>query len=108
MRPTLDERGVKIVTISTDRPEELKRGRRRHGLQATMLSDRDLVATDRFGLRNRGIHSGVPGVTAPALPVPTALFVDAGGTVLWKDQAENYQRRSDPDYVLGAVKEQLA
>jgi hypothetical protein len=73
-----------------------------------MLSDRDLAATDRFGLRNRGIHSGMPGITAPALPVPTALLVDAHGRVVWKDQAENYQRRSDPDYVLGAVKEQLA
>ncbi len=108
MRPELDARGIKVVTVSTDTPEEIKRGRQKHGLQAIMLSDHDLVATDLFGLRNKGIHSGVPGITAPALPVPTALLVDAESAVLWKDQSENYQRRSDPDYVLGAVKEQLA
>jgi peroxiredoxin len=107
MRPELDAQGVKIVTISTDTPEELKRGRHKHGLQAIMLSDHELAATDRFGLRNKGIHSGVPGITAPALPVPTALLADTRGTVLWKDQADNYQRRSDPEYVLGAVKERL-
>ncbi len=108
MRPELERREVKIVAISTDTPAQLKRGRSRHGLRATLLSDRDLKATDRFGLRNRGIHSGVPGITAPALPVPTTLLIDASGTVLWKDQAENYQRRSDPEHVLSAVKEHLA
>ncbi len=98
---------MKIVTLSTDTSEELNRGRKRHGLQARMLSDRELAVTDLFGLRNRGIHSGVPGMTAPALPVPSALLVDADGKVLWKDQSENYQRRSDPDYVLGAVRQHL-
>jgi len=98
---------VKIVTLSTDRPEEIRKGRNRHGLQAIMLSDRDLEATDRFGLRNQGIHSGVPGLTAKALPVPTTLLVDSQGKVMWKDQAENYQRRSDPNEVLGALREHL-
>ena len=69
-----------------------------------MLSDRDLEVTDRFGFRNTGIHSGLPG-KAKALPVPTSLLVNEQGTILWKDQSENYQRRSDPDYVLGALQE---
>ena len=107
IRPEFDARGVKIVTISTDTPDEIKRGRRRHGLQATMLSDRELEVTDRFGLRNRGIHSGVPGMTAKALPVPTTLLSAADGKIVWKDQSENYQRRSDPDYVLGALRKHL-
>ena len=68
-----------------------------------MLSDRDLEITDRFGLRNTGIHSGMPG-KAKALPVPTTLLVDAQGEVRWMDQSENYQRRSDPEYVLGALR----
>jgi peroxiredoxin len=71
-----------------------------------MLSDRELAVTDRFGLRNKGIHSGPP-IGAKALPVPTSLLVDADGRVLWIDQSENYQRRSDPDYVLAALREHL-
>ena len=67
-----------------------------------MLSDRELAVTDLFGLRNIGFHSGMPG-GAKALPVPTSLLVDATGTVLWMDQSENYQRRSDPDYVRAAL-----
>ena len=95
------------MTVSTDRPEEIAKGRAAHGLQATMLSDPDLEVTDAFGLRNRGIHSGPPVGGPPALPVPTSLLVDAEGRVLWKDQSENYQRRSDPDVVLAALREHL-
>ena len=68
-----------------------------------MLSDPKLDVTDRFGLRNTGIHSGMPG-GAKALPVPTSLLVDASGKVLWMDQSKNYQQRSDPDYVKAALR----
>lgn len=74
-----------------------------------MLSDRELTVTDAFGLRNQGAHSGPPkSMGAEALPVPTSMLVDAQGKVLWLDQSENYQRRSDPDYVLNALETHLA
>ena len=99
---------MKILTVSTDTPEDLAKGHRRHGLGALMLSDRDLAVTDRFGLRNRGVHSGTPPPMGPkALPVPTSLLVDAAGTVLWMDQSENYQQRTGTDTVLNALREQL-
>lgn len=103
MRPELEERGLVIVTVSTDTPEEIAAGRHRHGLKVTMLSDRELLVTDRFGLRNLGVHSGMPG-KAKALPVPTSLLVSWEGTVVWMDQSENYQRRSDPDFVRDALR----
>jgi peroxiredoxin len=106
LRPEFDARGVRVVAICTDTPELIKAGHRKHGLKATMLSDRELAVTDRFGLRNRGFHSGIPG-GARALPVPTSILVGADGTVLWIDQSENYQRRSDPDHVLGALRTHL-
>jgi peroxiredoxin len=93
---------VRIITISTDTPGQLKSGRAKHGLGALMLADPNLAVTDRFGLRNTGIHSGMPG-GAKALAVPTSILADAKGTVLWMDQSENYQRRSDPDYVRAAL-----
>jgi peroxiredoxin len=106
MRPELEHWGLAIVTVSTDTPAEIAAGRHRHGLKATMLSDRDLTVTDQFGLRNLGVHSGLPG-KAKALPVPTSLLIDADGKVLWMDQSENYQRRSDPDYVHAALRTHL-
>lgn len=76
---------------------------KKHGLQAIMLSDRDASLIDRFGIRNQGFHSGVPG-GAKALPIPTTALTDAKGIVRWVDQSENYQHRSDPDYVLTAIR----
>ncbi|MFT5482245.1 MAG: hypothetical protein ACI9GW_000894 [Halieaceae bacterium] len=67
-----------------------------------MLSDPLLKVTDLFGLRNTGFHSGIPG-GAKALPVPTSILVDASGKVLWMDQSEHYQKRSDPDTVMSAL-----
>jgi peroxiredoxin len=106
LRPEFDQRGVQVVTVSTDLPEEIREGRRNHGLKALMLSDRDLAVTDAFGLRNQGIHSGPPG-GAEALPVPTSLLIDGNGKVLWVDQAKNYQRRSGPEVVLAALRTHL-
>jgi peroxiredoxin len=107
LRPELDERSVQVLTVSTDRPEEIRRGRRVHGLQAVMLSDRTLEVTDAFGLRNQGVHSGNPRDGIEALPIPTSLLVDSDGKVLWIDVAANYQRRSGPEVVLAALQKYL-
>ena len=71
-----------------------------------MLSDREGTVIDQFGIRNQGFHSGIPG-GAKVLPIPTTALVDEKGIVRWVDQSENYQRRSDPDYVLTAIQEAL-
>jgi peroxiredoxin len=96
-----------VVTVCTDHPEEIRKWRHEHGLQARMLSDPDLVVTDAFGLRNQGYHSAPPGDDATALPVPTSLLIDADGKVLWMDKSENYQRRSGPEVVLAAMRTYL-
>jgi peroxiredoxin len=97
-----------VLTISTDLPEVIKRRRGVHGLKATMLSDRDLIVIDAFGLRNQLIHSGPTGEgEADALPVPTTILVDANGKVLWIDHSDNYQWRSGPEVVLTAIQSHL-
>ena len=95
------------MTVSTDTPAEIRAGRRKHGLGAMMLSDRELAVTDRFGLRNQGVHSGNPRDEIEALPIPASLLVDADGKVLWMDVSANYQRRSGPDVVLAALRKHL-
>jgi peroxiredoxin len=105
LRPELDEREIQIVTVCTDTPEKVKEGRPKHGLQATMLSDRTLEVTNLYGLRNRAVNTGPPGI--PGQPVPTTILADADGVIRWMDQSENYQRRSEPEYVLGAIRQHL-
>lgn len=92
--------------MCTDTPAAISKGMAKHGLNAIMLSDRDAALIDRFGIRNQGFHSGIPG-GAKVLPIPTTALVDDKGMVRWVDQSENYQRRSDPDYVLTAIREVL-
>ncbi len=70
-----------------------------------MLSDRDLAVTNLYGLRNQAVNTGPLGT--PGQPVPTSILVDAQGLVRWIDQSKNYQRRSDPVYVLAALREHI-
>ncbi|MDG1943018.1 MAG: hypothetical protein P8J17_01995 [Halioglobus sp.] len=64
--------------------------------------------TNLFGLGNEGRHSDPPPpIGAKKLPVSASLLVDISGKVLWMDQSENYQHRSDPDRVIAALREYL-
>ena len=101
----MDAREVRIVTVCTDTPKMIRAGRKKHSLQATMLSDRDLAVTNLYGLRNQAVNIGPPGTSGQ--PVPTSILVDAQGLVRWIDQSKNYQRRSDPDFVLAALREHI-
>jgi peroxiredoxin len=89
------------VTVCTDSPAKIRAGHAKHELQAAMLSDRELEVTNLYGLRNQAVNTGPPGI--PGQPVPTTILTDAGGVIRWIDQSENYQRRSEPAYVLDAI-----
>jgi peroxiredoxin len=107
LRPELDARGVAIVTVSSDSVEKTAKGMRKHGLKAVMLSDPELVVTDRYNLRNPRNFALKSGVIVP-LAIPTTFLVDRSGIVRWIDQADDYQKRSDPDRVLAALRAMLA
>jgi peroxiredoxin len=82
-------------------------GRAMHGLKATMLADPKLKIIEQFGYRNKNINNfKTPG--RPGLPVPTTLLIDPEGKVVWKDQSDNYTRRSDPEVVGAALAEHFA
>ena len=72
LRPELDERGVAIVTLCADTPEQIRKGRGKHGLKATMLSDRDLAVTRAYELENRA-----PMVRPPGLEGLRCVFIRA-------------------------------
>ncbi len=106
----LDARGIAIVTVCIDSPEQIRAGRAKHGARAVMLSDASLVVTDRYNLRNPtnfapGQDGGLP--TFRGLPIPTTILVDAEGVVRWIDQSTDYQVRSDPERVRAALETAL-
>ncbi|HEV7734363.1 MAG TPA: peroxiredoxin family protein [Candidatus Binatia bacterium] len=106
LRLELDARGIAIVTVCADTAEQIRAGRGKHGLRATMVPDPALAITDRYNLRSPKNFAPKPGVIIP-LPIPTTILVDATGTVRWIDQATDYMRRSDPDRVLTAIRRTL-
>jgi peroxiredoxin len=106
MRPLLDAYRIAVVTVCADTAEQIRRGRGKHGLQATMLPDPELVITDRYRLRNPRNFALKSGVIVP-LPIPTTILVEADGTVRWIDQATDYMHRSDPDRVRSAIRAAL-
>ena len=91
------------MTVCADTAEQIRKGRGKHGLRAVMVPDPDLTITDRYNLRNPKNFAPKGGLIVP-LPIPTTILVDATGTVRWIDQATDYQQRSDPARVLGAIR----
>lgn len=106
LRPELDARGIRIVTVCADTAAQIRAGRGKHGLRATMIPDPDLALTDRYNLRNPKNFALKSGVIVP-LPIPTTILVDANGIVRWIDQSADYMRRSDPGQVLAAIRSTL-
>ena len=106
LAPELTARRIEIVTVCADTAEQIRAGRHKHGLRATMVPDPDLAITDRYNLRNPRGLALKSGVILP-LPIPTTILVDASGTVRWIDQSADYMQRSDPERVLGAIRSSL-
>jgi peroxiredoxin len=101
----LDANGVELVTVCTDTPAQIRKGMSKHGSQAVMLADHDLALTRQYRLENTAPMLKPPGVLG--LPIPTTILADAQGMVRWIDQTDDYQVRSQPDRVLGAIRSAL-
>ena len=102
LTPELVARDITIVALSADTVDEIRKHRVKHGLDAVLLADPDLVVTDLYGLRNPRNFAPRPGVIIP-LPVPTTILVDGAGIVRWIDQSADYLRRSEPSVVRAAI-----
>jgi peroxiredoxin len=107
LRPELDARGIQIVALCADTPEQIREGRAKHGLRAILLADPDLHVTDLYNLRNPRNFTPTPGGPFRALPIPTTILADAQGIVRWIDQSSDYQIRSNPERVLAAIRASL-
>ena len=96
---------MELVTLCTDTPDQIRQGMGKHGAKAVMLSDHDLSVIRAYGIENLATAMKPPGL--PGLPIPTTILADREGIVRWIDQTDDYQVRSQPDRILGAVQEAL-
>jgi peroxiredoxin len=106
MRPELDKKSIQLIAICPETPEEIAKGRKKHGSKAIMLSDHDLKITKQYNLLKERNFAPKPGMLVP-LPVPTTFLVDDQGIVQWIDQADDYMVRSHPDRVRNAIDTKL-
>ncbi len=116
MREPLAARGVSIVALSKDAPEDAARHRARDHLGFQLLCDPRMTVIRQYGVEHHrslqvrgrarvsvlGASLGfVPSVAAMA--IPTTLLIDETGVVRWIDQTDDYMVRSSVERVLGAV-----
>jgi len=97
IRAQVEQRGWKIVTITTDTVEELARFQRRRNIGYVMLSDEPAAVTRQLDLLD---PTQPPNRRHNGLPVPTLLFVSPRGEVLAKLGDANFRVRPTPEVVL--------
>lgn len=96
-RAAIEQRGFKIVTLSTDTPAELARFGQRRSIGYTMLSDEQAAIVRQLNLLD---PTQQPNSRHNGLPVPTILILSPQGVVLAKLGDANYRVRPAPAVVL--------
>ena len=119
LAPALAARGVEVVALSKDSPEDAARMRKRDSLSFQLLSDPHLAVIRDYGTEHhRAIEFSKMGFTLFGIPlalvpsfetmaIPTTLLIDEHGIVQWIDQSDDYRLRSDEARVLGEVQRQF-
>lgn len=100
VRAQVEQRGFRIVTISTDTVEELARFQRLRSIGYTMLSDEQAAIVRQLDLLD---PTQPPNSRHNGLPVPTIFVVSPQGVVLAKLGDANYRVRPTPEAVLAAL-----
>ena len=96
--PQFDARGVHVVAISTDTPEDLQPHRQKLGLTFPLLADPQAEVIRRYDLLHAGGGPGKSDISRPA-----EFFVDAAGTVRWVNLTESVTARARPEEALKAI-----
>lgn len=114
--PALRDRGVRLVAISSQRPDGSLSMREKHQLEFAVLSDRgnqvaralgvltEPSAETREAQRELGLDLGAVNADGTAgIPMPTTAIVDDSLIVHWIDVHREYTTRSEPEEILAAL-----
>ena len=91
-------RGINIVALSVDTPEESRRLAQSRGYTFPILSDRDTATIRAYGVLHP--HAGEDGRD---IARPAEFLVDPSGTIRWENFTENIIQRLRPETFLKAL-----
>lgn len=100
IRAQVEQRGYRIVTISTDSVEELAHFDHRRNIGYTMLSDEQAQIVRQLDLLD---PTQPPNRRHNGLPLPTILIVSPQGEVQARLGDANFRVRPAPEAVLSAI-----
>jgi peroxiredoxin len=120
IQPELQKLGYQVLAITPDKPEELEKSLEKHQINYTLLSDRSMELTHKFGLAYRvdpetlakmkgfGVDlDASTGNHLHLLPVPAAYVVDLKGKIHFVYFNPDIKVRVNPEDLLKAAKEAL-
>lgn len=120
IEPELQKLGYQVLAITPDKPEELEKSLEKHQINYTLLSDRTMELTHKFGLAYRvdpetlakmkgfGVNlDESTGNHLHILPVPAAYVVDLEGKIHFVYFNPDIKVRVNPEDLLKAAKEAL-
>jgi peroxiredoxin Q/BCP len=93
-----DARGVRVVGISSDTPEQSRRNSEKLGFTYTFLCDTNAEVIRRYDLLHKG-----GGPKGADIARPAEFLVDPAGVVRWVNLTESAAVRARPDQVLAAL-----
>ena len=112
----LDARGVGLIAISPQRPDESLSLAQKHDLGYTVLSDPGNQIAGQLGVvfthteaardaqRSLGLDVATTNADGTyALPLTTTVVVDTHGTIRWIDVRPDYTRRTEPAEIIAAL-----
>lgn len=94
--PEFEQRGIRVVAISTDPPEATRDYLAKAGFTFTFLSDAKTEVLRRYDL----LHA--EGGQGTDVARPAEILIDPAGTIRWVDLTEDYRVRARPEAVLEA------
>jgi len=104
-RAELRELALNLVAVSHDSVDELRRFKRGHDWDMTLVSDPDLAIIRRYNLQNRNFTP--KGGPFRDMAIPAAILIDRDGKVLWMSQATDFRVRTQPAKVLADIRAAL-
>ena len=114
--PELKEKGWKLVALSPDKPEELKKTVEKNELEYALVSDSSMEAAEAFGIAFQVDTPTIEkyktydidlikssGQPHQQLPVPSVFLVNAEGKITYVYSNPDYKTRLSPEELLKAA-----
>jgi len=97
--------GVNIVMISSQATEDTQKLAARFEVPITFLVDKDNELAKRLDIASENVVPvGLPGEHIADAAMPTLIVANAGGTIVFSDQTDNYRVRPEPDVFLAILR----